>query len=177
MLDVGALFASYHERIVVYLRRRCGDVQLAEDLAMEVWIRVQRHQDRYQDRGTPVEAWLYSIARNLLTDHQRRASCPSYGTQRTVSADLLAEQGRDVAAPITDDEERVERGDQLAAVLERLTDQQRAVVRLRLLEGYSTRETAEQLAMSEQHVKDVKRRGLDRLRRLLAISQGLEEAA
>lgn len=51
----------------------CGRTDVAEDLTQEVFLRVVRHQDRYEPRDSE-RGWLFRIARNLLADRGRRLS-------------------------------------------------------------------------------------------------------
>jgi RNA polymerase sigma-70 factor (ECF subfamily) len=48
-----------------------GEPQLSEDLAQEVFFRVLKYKDTFHP-GRPFLAWLYQIARNLLTDTVRK---------------------------------------------------------------------------------------------------------
>ncbi len=50
-----------------YLLRRCGSVEVAEDLTSEVFLAAVRGE------GPRDPAWLTAIARNKLVDHWRRA--------------------------------------------------------------------------------------------------------
>lgn len=63
------LFRAEHRTLVAFCYRRVDDVELAQDLAAEVfrvaWSR--RTEPRGSDRG-----WLFGIARNLVGDEYRR---------------------------------------------------------------------------------------------------------
>lgn len=67
------LFDRFHVAIYRYLARMSGRRDVAEDLTQDVFVRVLR-------RGSPPDvsggdrAWLFTIARNLLIDWQRRAA-------------------------------------------------------------------------------------------------------
>ena len=43
----------------------------AEDIYQEVWIRVSRSLNQYDEQGS-FKAWLFQIARRLVIDHHRR---------------------------------------------------------------------------------------------------------
>jgi RNA polymerase sigma factor (sigma-70 family) len=66
-----ALFEKYRHPLRRYLRFATGSADLAEDLTQDVFLRVVRGVDGYTPRDRE-RAWLFRIARNLLTDHARR---------------------------------------------------------------------------------------------------------
>jgi len=69
------LFERNHLAVYRFLRRATGDGPAAEDLTQEVFLRIVRGLDRYEDRLRE-RAWVFRIARNVLIDRHRR-------TQRT----------------------------------------------------------------------------------------------
>ena len=56
-----------------YVRLRTGDAWLAEDLTAQVFEEAIKGICSYRYRGKPVLAWLYRIARNLVSDYFKRA--------------------------------------------------------------------------------------------------------
>lgn len=79
-----ALFDRHGRSVRQYLRALTGSVELAEDLAQEVFLRVVRHADRYEPRERE-RAWLFRIARTTLVDHRRRTAA------RPVTADVVVD--------------------------------------------------------------------------------------
>lgn len=67
---LSAIFDDALPEIYGYLRRRCGSVELAEDLTSTTFVRAASAAARGQVRAVTV-AWLITIARNLLVDHWR----------------------------------------------------------------------------------------------------------
>jgi len=65
------LFERHHRPIYRFFLRMSGEPQLSEDLAQEVFFRVLKYKDTFHP-GRPFLAWLYQIARNLLTDTVRK---------------------------------------------------------------------------------------------------------
>lgn len=65
------IFDSYYERIKNYIFYRCGNVELAEDLTQEVFIKIW--QIRNKIIKSTVNSLLYSIASNLfINDYNRK---------------------------------------------------------------------------------------------------------
>lgn len=56
-----------------FIRRRVSDENVADDLLQEVFVRVHSKLDSVSD-DERLAAWLYRIARNVITDHYRRVN-------------------------------------------------------------------------------------------------------
>jgi RNA polymerase sigma factor (sigma-70 family) len=69
-------FEAYLERfrkpIYNYVLRLIPDTHLAEDITQETFIRLFRDIDAIRDETA--SAWMYRVARNLVTDHRRKKS-------------------------------------------------------------------------------------------------------
>src|SRR4051794_4491209 len=73
--DLGAfaeLVARHEKRLWNFLRRFVRERTAAEDLLQEVFLRMIKSAPDWQP-SAKVTTWLYTIARNLCTDHARRA--------------------------------------------------------------------------------------------------------
>jgi RNA polymerase sigma-70 factor (ECF subfamily) len=132
----------------------------------EIFTRMVTNLDSYRDTGLPFRAWLYRIARNLITDHFRqhgkRSSLPldaaEHMTESTEPMDTLVQQKITV--------EYVEQA------LDQIDPDQREVVILRFLVGLPLQEVASSLNKSVPAVKSLQHRGLAALR--VALSAGVE---
>ena len=160
--DSGAFAALYEEHaptIYRFLRRRLtGPDELVADLTADVFVKAYEKLDGYQERGLPFSAWLYRIAHNQMIDHlrkHRRVVCPL-----DEASDVPAHAPEGATARVLDRQI-------LEPALARLTDEQRAVVQLRFLNGLSLAQTAAWMGRSEEAVKKLQARGLVNLRRLL----------
>ncbi|MCW5963314.1 MAG: RNA polymerase sigma factor [Bryobacterales bacterium] len=70
--QMSPLFARYQTPLYQFFRRQGLQPAESEDLAQEVFFRVLRARHTYH-REAPFRAWIYQIARNVRTDHLRRA--------------------------------------------------------------------------------------------------------
>src|SRR5947209_5928832 len=73
--DRGALCElclRYSGRLYSNLRARTDSDDIAADLTQQVLLKAIRALPRYRKQGVPFSAWLFRIARNTLTDTQRR---------------------------------------------------------------------------------------------------------
>ncbi len=157
---VGWLYDRYYASIYRYFWIRLEDQETAEDLAAEVFVRMIEHLPRYQMRGRPFLAWLYTIARNLLMDH--------YRAQPHEPIALPEDPER---PPGIDGEiEKIEARGQWECVkraLQTLTPDQQEVLFHRFLEGRSVEETAQRMGKPPSAVKALQHRALAALRRRL----------
>ena len=151
------IYTRHHDAVYAYLYYRVNDVQVAEDLTGEVFLRLVAKMDRYTYRGRPILAWMYTIARNLLIDHQRKQA----------QAGMLALEDRWVTSDPSPPEV-AERGltrDCLIRSLRHLTEDQQHVILHRLIEGRSNAEVASLLGKTEGAVKSLQHRAVASLRR------------
>jgi RNA polymerase sigma-70 factor (ECF subfamily) len=68
---LGVLFDRYHTPLHNFYSKLTGDRTLSEDLVQEVFLRILKYRQSYQE-GTPFRAWIYQIARNARVDHYRK---------------------------------------------------------------------------------------------------------
>ena len=64
------VYDACHPRLLNFLTRLSRRRDLAEDLVEETWLRLVSHARRLRD-DTRIEAWLFTVARNLYTSHCR----------------------------------------------------------------------------------------------------------
>lgn len=148
------MYDTYADDIFRYLFVHVRDRELAEDMTADTFTRAWKSIDKF-DFSQP-RPWLYKIARNILTDHWRRKKTEAMGDQETVSdVDITQEVERRL------DKQRV-RG-----ALNQLPEPMKSVVTLRFLSGYSAKQTADSLGLSEANVRVIQYRALKRLKGLL----------
>jgi len=158
-----ALVRMYEEsyvRVARYFYVRIGDQQEAEDLASETFVRALRSLDSYQERGLPMEAWVFRIARNLAVDHVRKA-----GKRQTVTLDEVP------VRDTVDAEEQAEidiESERVMAALDHLSESHREVISLRFFSGLSSKECARILGKKPGAVREMQSAAIKNLRKLLA---------
>lgn len=119
------LFERFHLPIYRYLLRMTGRGDVAEDLTQEVFLRVVRGADGYQARDHEA-GWLFRIARNLLTDWQRRCAREP---ESPGAGEPAAEPGHDL-------------GISIRQALARLPAEEREAFLLRAIGGFGHEEIA-----------------------------------
>lgn len=158
-----AAFAEIYDRhrpaIYRYIFFQVSDAAASEDLTGDVFVRLVEKVDNFVYRGRPLLAWLYTIARNLVTDYHRRAG-------RSPSLPLDEQLVARTASP----EETAERSltqEGLFAAIACLTEGQRQVVLLKFIEGLDNETAAQTLGKSVGAVKSLQHRALAELRQIL----------
>ena len=146
--DLEALFRLHWSRAFRAAFLVVHDAAAAEDIAQEAFLAAVRALDRF-DRRRPFGPWLHRIVVNRAIDWTRA---------RQLRAE--AELGDSVAAP----EEAPPLDGTLLAAMGELGPEQRAVIVLRHLLGYTPGEIAEILALPRGTVNSRLRRGLDSLK-------------
>ncbi len=139
--------------------RRTHDPEVAVDLVAETFATVVR--DRRQFRGTGDDAalaWVYAIARNLLSGWYRRGAIErsamnKLGIERLAIDDDELERLAELGS-LADDRLRV------AAHLRDLPDDQRTAVRLRVVDERSYADVARAMGVSQQAARARVSRGL-----------------
>lgn len=151
------IYRAHYPALYRYVRARVDDRGVAEDLTAEVFLEAVRGIGSYEQRGRPLLAWLFAIARNLVNYHYRAsARRPRLAFIRRNSDEAGADR-----AP------GVERLD-LARSLAMLPEGQREVIILRHYVGLTTPEIARLLGKHERAVYSLQARGIKALRRMLS---------
>ena len=156
-----SLLALVRPMVHRYCRARLGRLpgseQAADDVAQEVCLAVLSTLPRYRDEGRPFEAYVFGIAAHKVVDAQRAS------VRSPVPTENLPETADSRPGP----EETAMRGSDAAmvrALLERMPDQQRELLTLRVVVGLSAEETGLVLGMSAGAVRVAQHRALARLR-------------
>jgi RNA polymerase sigma-70 factor (ECF subfamily) len=139
-----------------------GDVEEAEDLSQDTFVKVFGQADRYRPEGK-FHGWLFRIAGNLARSRLRRRKLVGWLRFDPVVHD------RGAGGPGPDDDlAAAERARAVRAALARLPERQRAAVTLHRYQGLKYREIAEVLDTTLPGVESLIQRALAALRRDLA---------
>lgn len=137
-----------------------------EDVLGEVFVEVVRSLHRFEGDEAGFRSWVFTIAHRRLIDARRAAG--------RRPADPAPTEELEPALPVVDhDAVLLERAstEEVLALLDRLGEDQREVLLLRLVAGLTTAEVAEVTGRSTEAVKGLAKRGLARLRAILGVQQ------
>jgi RNA polymerase sigma-70 factor (ECF subfamily) len=160
------LIEQYQYRLFRYLLYITGNTERAEDFFQETWIRVLERGHQY-DGKFKFEAWLFTIARNLVIDWQRQ--------KKAVSLDAMTNPEEGAGFEIADEKAesplqlflQSESQERVQASLAQLPAPYREVLLLRFQEEMQLEEIAKIQATPISTVKSRLYRGLDALKGLL----------
>jgi RNA polymerase sigma-70 factor, ECF subfamily len=155
---LGAVYDRYSPGIYRYAMRLLGDEVQAEDCVSETFSRFLKAVSCGQGPEEHLQAYLYRIAHNWITDTYRKST--------PVSIEL--DESLPDASPHLESE--VEIGLQKQSIrqaMRSLTPDQRQVIYLRFIEGWDNDEVAAALGKPVTAVKTLQHRALETLKRIL----------
>jgi len=170
---LSSLLARIHPLVVRYCRSRLSaghrSLVTADDVAQEVCMALVSALPTYRRDGRPFLAFVYGIAAHKVVDAHRAAgrsrSVPVADVPETASTDPGPEQSAvDGSVAHTID-----------AMLATLPDSQQEILRLRVVVGLNSDETAQALGMTSGAVRVAQHRALTKLRNVLRSDSGLWE--
>jgi RNA polymerase sigma factor (sigma-70 family) len=153
------IYADLAPTVVGYLRARGADEP--EDLAGEAFLQVVRGLERFSGDERDFRAWVFTIVhRRLQDERRRRGRRPTVAVPPEEAAERAGEGG-DV------EREALDRlGERRAReAIDRLPDEQRTVLLLRILGDLTVEEVATAIGKRPGAVKALQRRALRRIER------------
>jgi RNA polymerase sigma-70 factor, ECF subfamily len=147
------IYLQFRRPIFKYVTRMVNDIQIAEELTQEIFLKAFRFSSTYQPKYA-LSTWLWTIARNTVLDWRRKSSLDPCREQRQESEfDLKVE---DLPALSSNAEahmiEKTEK-EGIIGLLNSLTELQRRVLLLRVIHHLSYREISKKLGLSLSAVK------------------------
>jgi RNA polymerase sigma-70 factor (ECF subfamily) len=158
--DFDRLYRASYPRVYRTLLGVLGDPAAAEDCTQDAFVSAFHAWSRWRPDAPP-EAWLHRIAINAAVSYQRRARLRSMG-------EVLRRLGRPASGV---DPADAALGRDLANALRKIPPRLRAALVLRHYHGYTNREIAAAIGVSERTVNKRLRVAADRMRRLLTLKE------
>lgn len=165
------LVDMYQNKIFHLAYRMLGNIQEAEDVVQETFLRVYINLERY-DPAQKFSTWIYRIGTNLCIDHLRKRKRKKdvsldanvYDSDSADGYDLMPadEQHRPDNQLVLSETKR-----QIRDMLDQLPDQYKSIVILRYLHDMSLQEISEVLDLPVTTIKTRLHRGREFLRNRL----------
>lgn len=156
---VAEALAKYEAPLIGYATGIVRDHERARDVVQDTFIRLYQQDIEKVRKG--LKTWLYTVCRNRALDVLRKEG-RAVVTEEAGFAKWEAEGPSPHA--MTDMDERLR---QVAECLDKLSDNQREVVRLKFQEGMSYKEISEVTGLTSGNVGFLIHSGLKRMRALL----------
>ncbi len=144
-------------RVLGYVLRRCGSIELAEDVTQQAFLEAVRRPEHFRGEADPV-TWLCAIARNKLADHFRREEREARRRMRLVVAEIEPRGDQAAWARRTQREE-------IEDAIRTLPPLQRGAFVFRYLDELSVREVARLIGKSEKATESLLARAKENFRR------------
>jgi len=157
--DMVRAYEEHSPGLYRYAYRLSGDQALAEECVSETF---SRFLQAIRNGGGPIEnvqAYLYRVAHNYITDHYRRQPPPPL----SLEADLHADHESNPMHVMSQNMER----ERVRNALLQLPPDQRRVILLRVLEDWSHEEVSIALGKTVEATRALQHRALATMRRLL----------
>jgi len=167
LLDQGALteiYDKYSGALFAYAYKQVGDSQVTEDLVAEAFKRFLISLERGGGPKEHLQAYLYRITHNLITDLYRRDAPPTL----ELDDERLVEDQPGPSRIVASRQE----ANRVRQALRLITPEQRQVVVLKYLEDWSSPDIAWAMEKSLGAVKALQHRGLAALQRILLEGDG-----
>jgi RNA polymerase sigma-70 factor (ECF subfamily) len=153
------IYDTYSPELYNYAYRQLGNPTQAEECVAETFKRLLEALSQHKGPRDHIRAYLYRIAHNWITDQYRRQPLPDVSLDDQMLSDPSPSPSQVVA-------ENMQR-EQLREALMKLNTNQRLVVALKYLEGWSSPEIAQALDRPLEAVKGLLHRGIENLRQHL----------
>lgn len=157
--DFSTFYDASYPQLVIAFTSAIGDRRLAEDAAQEAMLRACQRWTKVGEYDNPA-GWCYRVGMNWATSRWRKR-------RREISTDEPRSITDSVAGDALID-------DELLGALDRLPEDQRQVVVLRIWLDWSVRDTAEALSIPEGTVRSRQARALTKLKTDLMESREAE---
>ena len=151
---MSVLFDRHHLHVYNYYKKMTRDEALSEDLTQNVFERMLKHRRTYKIEY-PFKAWMFRIAKNLLSDHYRKKKIKVDSNRQPEEVDI-ADNG------IV--EEQDDRALIVKSALAMLKSEYKEVLLLTRYENLPYKEVANIIGISENGVKARVHRALKQLK-------------
>jgi RNA polymerase sigma-70 factor (ECF subfamily) len=163
--EFSRIVESHRPQIFRFLLASMRDVDLAETLTQECFLKAHRNWSRFRGDSSPM-TWLMRIAINLQKDHWRNRRMQFWRSTRTNAIDL-DEASEWLPSGERTAEQQILAREQVAQVwnvVANLSERQRTVFLLRYVEERELSEIAQTTGLSEGTVKAHLSRALGKVR-------------
>ncbi|MCI0549618.1 MAG: sigma-70 family RNA polymerase sigma factor [Anaerolineae bacterium] len=158
------LYDRYNRRVFSVAAAIVGDLSVAEEITLDVFVQVWKHAGTYQPDRAKVSTWLIAITRHHAIDILRwQKSRPD---TNSLNLDGMSLQDGPAHSPEENMELTMQR-EQVREALSQLPEEQREALVLAYFKGYTQSQISEELGQPLGTIKTRIRLAMQKLRKLL----------
>ena len=161
--EFDAVYRSFIKPVYAFVAYRVRERAEAEDITSQVFERAWRGYETYDSAKAPVSTWLFTIARNCVTDHLRRAGRAPGKTELNdyLRSDYLRSSDFDEPEPRL---QALELRQELRQAISGLDEREREVVALKFGGAMTNRDIATLLKIPESNAGTILYRSLKKMK-------------
>jgi len=164
---ITAIYRSYYEPVYQFVRLRVGNVQEAEDLTADIFIKFIKALKEDKGPHTSLRGWIFRVARNAIYDYYGNdAPLPLDTVEQWLSSDENTDPEVQALRSIEADRAR--------QVIGMLAPSHQEVLMLRFDQQLSLKETADIMDKNVNAIKALQFRAVNTLRDILRDTEGEE---
>jgi RNA polymerase sigma-70 factor (ECF subfamily) len=162
------IYNQYYSQIFGYILKRTANLEIAQDITSETFFKALNKLWQFRWRNISFSSWLYKIATNEINQYFRK------GKYKSVSLEILQEQGFELIASDNPEKEIIEAQEELKkhqdfldcqGKIAELDVKYQEVLTLRFFEQKKIKEISQILNKSEGTTKSLLHRGLKKLQK------------
>ena len=153
----GQIFDELSDNIYKFLAFRVRDPEVAKDLTSQTFLEAWQSLKRYNTERS-FKTWIFSIARYKLIDHYR-----AFKPKISLDAVMNLPDNTDIEA----ETEIRDENDIILGGLDKLPEMYQTVLKLKLVEELEYSEISDITGKTENNLRVIFKRGLDKLREVL----------
>lgn len=156
--------ATYYQPILQFISKRVANRADAEDLTQDVFYKLIQ-SNRKNTSINNQKHWLYTIAKNTVTDYYRKKRLTVNEADWT-NIDLPIDsviEGMELT-----EQQRTSLNLYMLSLLDALPEEERIIMRMVELEGFSQKEVAEELGINYTTVRSKVQRGRQKIKKAIS---------
>lgn len=72
MKDFNSIYSDSHKIVLGFIQRKVNNLVVAEELANDVFVKVHKHLNNYDETKSAMKTWIMNITSNVVIDYYRK---------------------------------------------------------------------------------------------------------
>lgn len=157
------VYTTLYDPVFIYIYLRVKNKPDAEDIAQTTFLKVYQSIDRFSVTDKHPLSFFFTVARNTIIDESRKKKHQPIASDEML---VLFDKGESV------DFEEKERKRYIETILSELKEEEREILEMSEIQGYSGKEIAEILGKSEVSIRKQKQRIIEKIRKNIKEKNG-----